>query len=557
MSRRFSSTFFSSSLLFVGIIFLSACGPQNDASLSDTDVSNADDFKADASIEEGDTTNSTSQSIAGGDAVIASDAWWSPNEDRPFVEFESYANERGLLSVFKSDGEISALGHPFFTALGSNGRACITCHQPADGMSLSVKTIQKRWQLTSGKDPLFAAIDGSDCPNLSQEQKSSHSLLINHGLFRIFRPWPPEPVNGVPVEPQFTIEVLRDPTTCNNSSEYGLLSDTPMISVYRRPRPTANLKFVTAMGFPFEPKNGLPLPLDPETNLPVSGNITADSRVWTLKQQARDALITHLEIVDEPSDELLEQLVNFETKIYAAQSFDFKAGNLSSDGAKGGPRHLAEADAGVLNSGTRLPMWDEFESWLQYLDPETEGKENTEKNNERNLSPENLAHRQSIARGVKVFRDRTFLVSDNAGITDMGFGNPVRNDCNFCHNMTKTGMDVAPGQVDLGTTNSPFADPAPHLPLFKLTCKDGFPPHAHIGKVVFTTDPGLALTTGRCKDIGKITIQSMRAMSSRAPFFANGSVATIRDLVDYYERRYDMKFTEQEKQDLTNLMGAL
>jgi len=565
MLNRFTRTCFPLSLLITSIFFLLACDQQNDKSRNDAD--NSSSLSAPA--------KPVKQSVTGENVTASPDSWWSPNEDRPFVELKSYANERGLLSVYKSDGEISAKGHPFFTAIGSNGRACVTCHQPADGMSLSVKTIQERWQLTSGKDPLFAAIDGSDCPNLPQQEKSSHSLLINHGLFRIFRPWPPEPVNGVPVEPQFTIEVLRDPTSCNNSSEYGLLSDAPMISVYRRPRPTANLKFITAMGFPFEPKNGLPLPLDPETNLPVSGNITADSRVWTLKQQARDALITHLEMEDEPSDELLEQLVNFESKIYAAQSFDFKAGDLSSDGAKGGPRYLAEAEAGVLNSGTRLPMWDEFESWLQYLEidnleldsseDDDQGKdisgseniERTEKNAMTTLSPEQLAQRQSIARGVNIFRNRTFLVSDNAGITDMGFGNPVRNDCNFCHNMTRTGMDIAPGQVDLGTTNSPFADPAPHLPLFKLSCKEGFAPHAHIGKVVFTTDPGLALTTGRCKDIGKITIQSMRAMSARAPYFANGSAANIRGLVDYYERRYDMKLSEQEKQDLTNLMSVL
>jgi hypothetical protein len=36
--------------------------------------------------------------------------------------------------------------------------------------------------------------------------------------------------------------------------------------------------------------------------------------------------------------------------------------------------------------------------------------------------------------------------------------------------MSYMGMDVAPGQVDLGTTNRPFADPMPNLPLFRVTC---------------------------------------------------------------------------------------
>ena len=129
--------------------------------------------------------------------------------------------------------------------------------------------------------------------------------------------------------------------------------------------------------------------------------------------------------------------------------------------------------------------------------------------------------------------------------------------CAFCHNMQRTGLDVAPGQVDLGTTNEPFADPAPELPLFKLTCKDGFRPHPHLGRIVYTQDPGFALTTGRCADIGKITIQQMLGLAGRAPYFSNGSAATLRGIVDFYDRRYNIGYSEQEKQDLVNLMSVL
>ena len=44
-------------------------------------------------------------------------------------------------------------GHPFFEPLGPNGRACVTCHQPADAMSLSAETARERWEVTRGKDP--------------------------------------------------------------------------------------------------------------------------------------------------------------------------------------------------------------------------------------------------------------------------------------------------------------------------------------------------------------------------------------------------------------------
>jgi cytochrome c peroxidase len=75
--------------------------------------------------------------------------------------------------------------------------------------------------------------------------------------------------------------------------------------------------------------------------------------------------------------------------------------------------------------------------------------------------------------------------------------------------------------------------------------------------VIYTSDPGYALTTGRCADVGKITLQSMRGLAARAPYFSNGSAKTLRDVVDFYDRRYDIGYTEQEKQDLVNLMGAL
>ena len=161
-----------------------------------------------------------------------------------------------------------------------------------------------------------------------------------------------------------------------------------------------------------------------------------------------------------------------------------------------------------------------------------------------------------MARGARVFREKTFLITDSAGINSpVGFGNPVRNSCVFCHNMSQMGNDVAPGQVDLGTTTQPFADPWEDLPLFRVTCLKE--PHPHYGRTIFTYDPGYALTTGRCADVGKITLQSMRGLAARAPYFSNGLAKDLRGVIDYYERRYSIGYTEQEKQDLVNLMSVL
>jgi hypothetical protein len=463
--------------------------------------------------------------------------WWAPDSGRVFPAEADYRDPSGTLRVLLQGGPMKTAGHPFFTAIGPDGRACVTCHQPEDGMSLSAATAARHWQETGGKDPLFAAYDGSNCPTLSQGERASHSLLLDHGLFRIQRPWPPKDAAGKAITPDFTIEVVRDPWGCD-SGRYA--PENGSISVYRRPRPVANLKYLLAIGFAYDPKQGMPLAIDPESGQPISGNLMADARAGTLNAQMRDAAATHLELTRHLTPAQMRQITDFESRVFVAQQADAQGGALDAGGAEGGPGKLQRSQPGQLGS-IGQPVWSEFAAWEK---PQP------------GLSKEQAAYRASVARGAKVFREKTFLISDSAGINSpIGFGNPVRNACVFCHNMTQMGNDVAPGQVDLGTTNLPFADPMPHLPLFRVTCKGA--PHPHYGRVIYTSDPGYALTTGRCADVGKITLQSMRGLAARAPYFSNGSAKTLRDVVDFYDRRYDIGYTEQEKQDLVNLMGAL
>jgi hypothetical protein len=240
-----------------------------------------------------------------------------------------------------------------------------------------------------------------------------------------------------------------------------------------------------------------------------------------------------------PDETTVKGIVEFVQGLYTAQSVEKTAGALNEGSAEGGPRTLMQARGGELQGGTQ-PIWVEFLPWLN-----------------SNASDAQSAMRKSIARGADLFSKRMFLVDSSMGINNMGFGNPVRNACAFCHNMLRTGMDVAPGQVDIGTVNSPHATPAPELPLFKLTCAADAPAHPYLGRVIYTQDPGYALTTGKCADIGKITAQPMRGLAARPPYFSNGSAKTLRELVDFYDRRYHINFSEQEKSDLMNLMSVL
>ena len=219
-------------------------------------------------------------------------AWIVPASGSVLPKEMTFDNPLGRLGVLNAEGPVDTNGNPFFEPLGSNGRACVTCHQPANAMSLSVDTIRERWRATNGKDPLFAAIDGSDSPSLPQDRESSHFLLLNRGLFRVGLPWPP--ANNP--SPEFTIDIVRDPTGVNRDPAWGLHSGKPTVSVFRRPRPAVNLKYVLAPdnGF-FNVKLGVLLDKDPDTGKPVSMNMMADARAGALAIQAQSAYHDHQE----------------------------------------------------------------------------------------------------------------------------------------------------------------------------------------------------------------------------------------------------------------------
>ncbi len=485
--------------------------------------------------------------------------WWSPGDGQMLPAFIEYVNDHGRIGLVNDNGPVETKGHPFFEPLGTNGRACVTCHQPADGMSLALASIRERWSTTGGKDPLFAAIDGSNCPNLPQDQEASHSLLLERGLFRVFVPWPPVAADGSTIDPEFDLEVVRDPTGCNTSEEYGLNSAQPAVSVYRRPRVAANLRFVATANFgvsPFIGKNGMPAARDPETGKPVNMNLMADAREPTLRTQAQSAATGHLGLQGPLSKEQLDRIEEFELQLYAAQNFHAGAGNLGEEnGPSGlGVNAMVNGRDGVLGNNTSNWVFPVDQVWHEAsLNPGTADSATAE-------------FRESVARGHDVFMFRTFWIKDAMHINTVGLGNPTKRTCSTCHGGHLTGMDAANGWMDLGTTNLPWAlevpvnpweDAKPQLPLFKLTCKEGVDPHPFLGKVIYTQDPGRALISGRCDDIGTIVIQQMRGLAGRAPYFSNGSARDIPAIVDFYDRRFNIGYTRQEREDLINFLSTL
>ncbi|MDB5439260.1 MAG: hypothetical protein JWM33_1687 [Caulobacteraceae bacterium] len=474
--------------------------------------------------------------------------WWEPGSGRTMLAEKAYKNPLGQLTVLNTGGAFSTAGHAFFTPLGPNGRACVSCHQPADGMSLSTDTIGRRWRETSGKDPIFAAIDGANCPSLPQEKAESHSLLLQKGLFRVALP--------VPAGAEFSIEVMSDPTGCNTDPVYGLAGTRHEVSVFRRPRPVANTKYLTELPHGVAPheiffyNDKSLLPKDPETGAFVSSQILSDGRRLTLKSQAIDAARGHLQAQGDPTPAQLAQITAFEQQVYVAQTFDQTAGALTGDGAPPGlgPKALAEGAPARLGNN---PINKVFGSFAMWLDLPTKAGESVADKAKREL-------RQSVARGAEVYYSRRFLIEDVGDYNSKGLGNPFKRSCaSGCHNTLLAGMDLAPGYMDLGLNNYPWSNTRTDLPLFKVTCRADAPPQAYLGRVIYTHDPGRALVTGKCVDVGATMTQQLRGLAARAPYFANGSAADLRELVDFYDRRFNIGYSNQEKQDLITFLGTL
>ncbi len=445
-------------------------------------------------------------------AAAPSARWWAPADGRPLPPRLDYPNEHGIGGVLFEATPLGAAAEPFFAPLGSNGRACVSCHQPADAMGLSLASVRERWAYTHGGDPLFAAVDGADCPTALRGAAAGHRLMLSRALVRIERPWPPRDARGRVVEPEFTLAVVADPTGCNTGDLRGLGAASPAISVYRRPRVVANLRAAER-----------------------AGTLLTDARYATLAAQAADAARTHLQRAAPVPDEILAAIVRFERTTYAAQVVHPTAGSLGDAGARGGPEPLAQAAGPIVR---QRDLGGLYTGWLD----------------SRGGTRATRGARHSVARGAALFATRRFDLSGTAGLPP-GVG--PQGSCASCHDEPLAGGSRSGLETDIGTSNQPHAPAGPDLPLFRLTCHAGRVPHETLGAVVLTHDPGLALTTGRCVDIGRMVPQSLRGLAARAPYFANGGAATLGEVVEFYERRYRIGLSEREKADLVAFLAAL
>jgi cytochrome c peroxidase len=425
----------------------------------------------------------------------------------------------------------------FFQSLGTNGRACATCHEPRSAWGVSTASIQQRFYASHGTDPIFRVVDGATCDSDDvssfDAERRAYSLLLSKGLIRIFLPLPATQLgSNPPIARDFEITSINDPYGCTDLS-----SNPPIVSVYRRPLLSANLRFLTQC------------PASDPSCAPLS--IMWDGREPSLESQATDATLGHAQALNPPSDAQVAQIVAFESNIFDAQVFDFEAGRLDQDSATGGPVFLSQQNFFIgindsLSPGFNNVVFTLFDAWQNLAGSGGEGDEDTA--------------RASIARGETLFNTKNFTISNVNGLnlepTDPLGQTSITGTCTTCHDSPNVGNHSEKLAINIGVADaSPPVLDISGLPVFTVQCTDTSGPLQ--GQVFTVTDLGRALITGRCADVGKVKGPILHGLAARAPYFHNGSAATLEDIVNFYDQRFSIGFTDQEKEDLVAFLKAL
>jgi hypothetical protein len=429
---------------------------------------------------------------------------------------QTFSNASGLHRSVSTVGTIDE-DNPFFQELGTNGRTCITCHQPAQAWTITPAELEARFTRTSGLDPVFRANDGATCEGADvstiEKRRQAFSLLLTKGLIRVGL--------DVPKGAEFEIAGVDDPYACG----------TPLTSasMYRRPMPTTNLRFLSAVMW--------------DGRETVPGQSIRDN----LLRQALNAVLSHAQGMA-PTAAQLRAIVDFELGLVTAQSADRVAGSLMDTGVRGGPHALARQPfcIGINDPLRMLPampgaclagstgldssVFSLFGSW----------------------STASSLRRQAIARGEVLFNTRKFVIDSVPGLNGRP-GDPVsgpiaNGTCTLCHDSPNAGNHSVAMALNLGVADA--SRRTADMPLFTLR-------NTTTGAMTQTTDPGRAMVTGKWNDIGKFKGPVLRALAARPPYFHDGSAATLGDVLSAYDKRFHVEFTEQEKADLIAFLGAL
>jgi cytochrome c peroxidase len=476
-------------------------------------------------------------------------------------KFQVFGDPDGAFATINSGGPTDTSTNPFFLDMGTNGRKCVTCHEPSDAFSVTPLDLQQRFYSTGGTDSIFRTVDGATCPTADvstlEKRREAYRLLLSRGLIRIFL--------TVPANANYQVMSVNNQYGCNA---------TDVISMYRRPLPTTNLSFLSAVMFDGREST----PLTGTTKITFSNY--PSSLMSDLAHQSVDATVTHAQgDGTRPTPAEQQQIVNFETQLFTAQLFDSRAKLLNQDGANGGPALL-----------TTQPFFISTNSSVHALVPTLELPGGLVTPGDGQFTPnifglyqawtqqtggyyDNLAQaRGAIARGETLFNSLPIPITGVAGINDdvaagglvAGGIATLQGTCGTCHDTPNVGNHSFPTPLNIGTGDpsptSPFVNlgglDVSYLPLITV-CQLGPTTGLPNNNCKTTTDLGQALIDGNFDHVGKIKGPILRGLAGRAPYFHNGSAASLTDVVNFYNTRFVLNLTDQQKTDLVAFLKTL
>jgi len=458
---------------------------------------------------------------------------------------DAFTNANGAARVVSVNGATIDENNPFFQSLGTNGRACVHCHQPSAGMTITPPQVQAVFNATQGLDPLFRLNDGANGPNAPvatlDQRRAAYSLVLSKGLIRI-------PLT-LPANRDFDVKVVLDPyagTGANPPVNTTIApTATPTLSFYRRPLLSANTRFISAVMWDGREATVSPVPANPRDvdNSGIQAS-QADAPVRiNMLTQANNATRGHAQGARDLTAAERASIVDFQMNLVVAQERDNVAGALNSGGATGGPQALRTLNSffGINDSHGGNPFGTAFNPVAMTAFNAWAGLSGTTQNNRR----------ASIARGQAIFNTKTIRITGVRGVNDALQGDvnaTLNGTCTTCHSHPNVGnhTDILP--LDLGLISAGEGDNV--LPVFRIT-------NRATGAQEEVTDLGRAMITGKVADLGKMKGPTLRALSARAPYFHNGSADTLDEVISFYDRRFHIGFQAQEIADLKAFLQVL
>ncbi len=419
--------------------------------------------------------------------------------------------------------------NPFFQSLGTNGRSCSSCHQQGDGWTIVPASLQRRFDATGGSDPVFRLVDGANSPRADvstlDARRRAYSMLLTKGLIRIGM--------AVPPTAEFELAAVDDP--------YGYASAAEL-SLYRRPLPTTNLPLLSTVMW-----DGRETFKDPASHDCLAGTTTCFATMRSdLLDQANTATMQHAQGAVPLTDAQRAAIVSFETGLFTAQIVDADAGPLDAAGGRGG---AVLASKVLFHFGVNDALAGDYASHAAF-DPAAMTLFSAWVNPvaQPGDTPARMDARRAVARGEALFNTKPIAIVGVAGLNDDLHLPVIPGTCTTCHDTPNGGNHSVPAPLNIGLTDA--SRRTPDLPLYTLRNKT-------TGATIQTTDPGRALVTGKWVDIGRFKGPVLRAVATRAPYFHNGFASDLGAVVDFYDTRFSIGFTDQEKADLVAFLRTL